>query len=1019
MSSHRSLKPFPFRPLRDGVAVGLVVFLSTLLGIWWTYLKARDNLMENVRGDLHEYAMIAAGLLDGEPADLHRTLTTPGQIGSPEHRKVLEPLLRMHRALPEISYIYTTIQKDGSVYFILDTTTSAAELHLTRPVQPSVIMDRYEKPDASLLAALHDGKVHTMESPQRDEFGVFMSGYAPFYDSQGRMAGVAGVDMGVKDLNKRIAHLHIGGITASGIALCLALGAGLVVAGLRKKNIVEEARHRSLVNNLREIVFQSDPKGRCVFLNEVWEKITGFSIADSLGKIMIDFCHPDDRARIQEIRRQILANEKDSCQTVVRCITKDGDFRWMELFLRPLLGGDRRVAGISGTLNDITQRHKAEEDSRLNEERLKLALGSSDQGLWDWDMMSGQVYYDVQWAHIHGLNPRQMAGEIETWYSSMHPEDRLHVLRELETHHRGERDVFEAEYRARYLDDGWIWVRARGRVIDRDLNWTPRRMIGTIEDISPRKEFEAELHRAKDEAEAADRAKGEFLAVMSHEIRTPLNGVLGFTDILLDTRLDLSQREFVDTIRNCAQSLLTLINDILDFSRIESSNLELESLPLKLRSCMEEAVSMCSQTASSKRIELVCDLADGVPEWVTGDALRLRQILANLVSNAVKFTTKGEVVLMAIPAAPGQINFSVRDTGIGIPEDRLDRLFKPFSQADSSTTRRYGGTGLGLAICKRLVEAMGGVIGVESREGEGSIFSFTVPLPAAQPHETLREAALLDGLAVLVVDDNVTNRRALHHILHRWRMRITSVESAAAALERLRAGESFDLALVDYMMPEMDGIELVRAIREFLPSAQLPIAMLSSFCHADIALKARAAGVQATINKPVRHSQLYDVMVRVLENAGRLHRPKEPVVSNSVVGTLAIQLGEKLPLRILLAEDQPVNQKIADLMLKKLGYTADMVANGREVIRAVKNTPYDLVLMDLHMPEMDGFEATREIRLLEASDPARPRLHIIALTADAMAGDREKCIEAGMDDYITKPLRPQALRSALQHFAQG
>ncbi|MEI8341830.1 MAG: response regulator, partial [Verrucomicrobiota bacterium] len=259
----------------------------------------------------------------------------------------------------------------------------------------------------------------------------------------------------------------------------------------------------------------------------------------------------------------------------------------------------------------------------------------------------------------------------------------------------------------------------------------------------------------------------------------------------------------------------------------------------------------------------------------------------------------------------------------------------------------------------------------------------------------------------------------LHHILHRWRMRITAVESADAALEHLRAGEKFDVALVDYMMPEKDGIELVRSIREFLPSGQLPIAMLSSFSHADIALKARAAGVQATINKPVRHSQLYDVMVRILENAGRLQHSKEPPVTNAVVGTLAFELGEKLPLRILLAEDQPVNQKIADLMLKKLGYTADIVANGREAIEAVRTKNYDLVLMDLHMPEADGFEATREIRGMEAADPGRTRLHIIALTADAMAGDREKCLESGMDDYITKPLRPKALRSALQQFAQG
>ena len=593
---------------------------------------------------------------------------------------------------------------------------------------------------------------------------------------------------------------------------------------------------------------------------------------------------------------------------------------------------------------------------------------------------------------------------------------------------RSEGRIEEFESQVYKRDESVIWISENAHAVHDERNGELLYYEGMVQDISHRKSAEEALMQAMSASDAANRAKSEFLANMSHEIRTPMNGIIGMTGFLLDGKLEPEQREFAETISASANDLLAILNDILDFSKIEAGKLSFDLIDFDLVVTVESMLDQVASLAHTKGIELTCAIASDLPTRLCGDPGRLRQILANLVGNAIKFTQKGEVVVRIFKesenATHARLHFRVKDTGIGISPEAQRNLFQAFRQADSSTTRRYGGTGLGLAISKQLVALMEGQIGVESEIDKGSTFWFIVELQkqagdATSPEYPRRD---LSGLRVLAVDDNATNREILRLQLGAWQVQAASAASGGEALKGLRiaaeAGQSYHLAILDMQMPEMDGLTLARTIKGEPTLSDTRLIMLSSFGQAFTPAELKAVGIEAYLVKPVKQSRLFDCIANAMSDAAAansIRKSRDAAKPASLDSKPGLAL-EKL--RILLAEDNRINQQVALSHIRKLGCQADLVATGQEVLEALKLVPYDLILMDCQMPEMDGYEATQAIReqerSLEHSCTWAPPVYIIALTAHAMQGDREKCLAAGMDDYLSKPMRVAELHAALE-----
>ena len=672
------------------------------------------------------------------------------------------------------------------------------------------------------------------------------------------------------------------------------------------------------------------------------------------------------------------------------------------------------VLGISSlaALHWAQRKERAEAALRDSEEKFRQMAENTHEVFWLRSCPQGEfIYISPAFERVWQFPPAELLADPNRFLESIHPEDLARVKKN-QRQLLEENRAFDEEFRIVRRDGslGWVWVRQYPVMESHGKNCY--RLAGVAEEITSRKKMEMELRQAKESAENAAIAKSAFLANMSHEIRTQMNGIVGMSDLLMDTPLNEEQRDYLETIRSSGDSLLTIINDILDYSKIEAGKMELENLSFDIRDCIDSVLDLLAAQTTNKDIEIAYLVSESTPTHITGDITRLRQILLNLIGNAIKFTEQGEIIILvnSEPAANGgyKLQFSVKDTGIGIPPERMVHLFESFNQGSPSTSRRFGGTGLGLTISKRLAEMMGGQMWAVSEgiPGKGSTFHFTIQAQEAstQSEQELQNARhYLKDKRLLIVDDNETNRKILVRQTIAWGMIPVAVAGGEEALACVVRGDQFDVAILDMQMPNMDGAELSRRIRQYRDAFSFPIIILTSVGFRDrIPLE---ADVFAFLYKPVKSRQLLETLV----NLFRSNRRKE---RRSLTRTFFdTRIAQRHPLTILLAEDNPINQKVAMRMMEKMGYQPDLASTGLEVLEALQEKQYDVVLMDAHMPEMDGETAARRIR---QEIPAERQPYIIALTASTLQEDQERFIKAGMDAFISKPVRGQSLQKALQ-----
>ncbi len=775
-----------------------------------------------------------------------------------------------------------------------------------------------------------------------------------------------------------------------------------------------EKRFRQIIENASDVIYRTDQQGKFSYVNPTGLKMLGYEISEVLGMHFTMFIKQKERpAVVRKYFRQVLS-KKVSSYYEVTAVKKNGE----ELILGQsveLLFEKNKIVGFLAIARNITAQKIVEEEITRRQQQLDTVIMTVDEGITLSDEAGHFEIFNAKMEDLTGYSKEEAnTGEfIKLLYPD--PDDQQKGLDRLgEVIAKGYIQDFESTITTKSGREKTLLISTRIVHVKEKVMF-----LSAYRDITSRKQFEEELKKAKDSAESATVAKSLFLATMSHEIRTPMNGVIGMTDLLMQTELTGVQREYTDIIRTSGETLLTLINDILDFSKIESGKLDMEERPIEIQNLIEETFDLVARRAVDKGLDLVYLVDPSTPSYIIGDPIRLRQILLNLINNAIKFTEKGEVFVAVKQTAQAKetttLQFSVKDTGIGIHKDKASKLFQAFSQVDASTTRKYGGTGLGLAITKRLVELMYGEVWIESEEKKGSTFYFTIKVPtttmADMPAKKYVRGNIpeLQGKRVLLVDDNKTNLNILSIQSTNWGMHPRATTSQQEALQWLKENDPFDVAIIDFHMPDMDGVELARAIRALRSEQSLPVVLFSSSGRSEFS-ETENALFAAVILKPLKQSHLYSTMIDVVAKSGG-----DATLRKSHTSKKIELLSKNIPLKILVAEDNLINQKLALRLLQQLGYTADIVTNGKDAVNLIIENRYDIVFMDLHMPEMDGLEATRTV--VHSLDAAlRPK--IIAMTADAMSGDREKCIDAGMDDYISKPVRLDGLREILRYYGE-
>ena len=752
---------------------------------------------------------------------------------------------------------------------------------------------------------------------------------------------------------------------------------------------------------------EQDANLRVVAWNAEAERLFGWSAAEAIGVSSSMLVPERNRWRNFDAIRALLGSVDMSAvyRRQLTAVHKDGREFTAEFTTRIIQRDGALFVGANA--RPVSTPQLGAEAIAPNDSRYRNILDQIEDGCTVVDLRGKYLFVNEAFCRMFGHRKEDLLGK--NFKLTTDPERARHMYRIYkEIYHTGIA-VKAFDYHVAATDRHY----EQSVSLEHDASGRPIGFLAIIRDCTERKRAESAHAKAKEEAEAANRAKGEFLANMSHEIRTPMNGVIGMTELVLDTELTPYQRDCLATVKASAESLLTILNDILDFSKIESRKLELESVPFGLSDLISETVKPLAVAADQKGIELIADIAADVPPSIVGDPVRLKQVLTNLIGNSIKFTEHGHVILRVelarIGAGCARLSFSVHDTGVGIPQDKVATIFEPFRQADGSTTRRFGGTGLGLSISSTIVRLMGGSLKVESTLGEGSTFAFTAAFDTVTPADALHGGhGHLNGLRVLIVDDNDVNRRIFEGQLAGWGMHSTSVASGLDAIIVLESafqkGQPFSLVLLDANMPEIDGFEVARRIADNPNLVSATVMLLTSSGEYGDVARCRDLGISAYLTKPVRRNDLYDAVCRLL----RVPAPAAPTAAQRT----QLTADSVTPLDILLAEDNPVNQRVAVGLLTKRGHRVTVATNGLEALQALERKMFDVLLMDVQMPEMGGLEATEAIRQRERGTARHQR--IVAMTAHAMNGDRERCLNAGMDGYLSKPIDPQMLFAAIE-----
>lgn len=749
--------------------------------------------------------------------------------------------------------------------------------------------------------------------------------------------------------------------------------------------------------------------GHTIF-DERWASMLGEKLEDLNQHVdeWISRCHPDDLPRAQEALGKYFAGETPLYECRHRVKHRDGSWLWIvdsgKILSRGPNGEPLRMVG---THRDVTKQYTAQLELQRHTAALNHTGRLAKVGAWEYNLSDQSIYWSDEVKRIHEVDDSYVPN-LNTTYDFF-PKEAAETIHNLVEKAVKDGTPYNVELPFITSKGNKRWVRAMGEALQ--VDGVTIALRGAFQDITETHSQQIALSEAKKIAEQANQAKADFLANMSHEIRTPMNAIIGMSELLQQTSINSEQAEFVNVIRNSSEALLSLINDILDFSKIESDNLEFENIPVDLRDTIETAIELVAHAAAEKNLDLLVSFEPDVPPAIYGDKTRLFQIITNLLSNAVKFTEKGEVVVSAsVKKAQNstdtdRLHIAVSDTGIGIMEDRLDRLFKSFSQVDASITREYGGTGLGLAICSRLIDKMGGRIWVESTPQKGSTFHFEIPFKEApQPPgvKRLTYSKAINGKRLLIVDDNATNRKILSLQTQGWGYIPFTAASAKDALTLLDQDNHFDLAILDVQMPVMSGYDLIKEIRKRKELEKLPIMVLTSIGEAG---KSKIGFEDYKfLSKPVKSSILYNSLLEIL------HIPEIDEKKIISVSNTDPAMADQYPFRILLTEDLPINQRVALLILSRLGYTAEVAENGYEALAAMEKNTFDVIFMDVQMPEMDGLTCTQNIC---EKYPIKERPWIIAMTANALEGDRKICTDAGMDDYISKPITSKSITQAL------